>query len=416
MFRPIALYIGLRYTRAKRRNHFISFIALSSMLGIALGVTVLITVMSVMNGFDEAIRSRILGMSRHISVSSFDNTLVGWKTLETKLGHYPGVLGAAPFINGQGMLAHQGQVNPAAVIGILPAEERQVSILADKMVAGSLDNLKARHFGIVLGQNLAERLGLLVGDKVTLITPQATPTPAGVVPRFKRFTVAGIFKVGNGVGFDDQVAFIHLQDAQVLFQLGSAVSGIRLKIEDLYAAPKLTKQIRNDLVGDYLVSNWTQEFGAFFSAISLEKTMMFLILTLIIAVAAFNLVSSLVMVVADKKSDIAILRTLGASPKTIMGIFIVQGSIVGLVGTLLGVIGGITLALNVTALVAWIERFFDIRLLSSDMYYVNYLPSKMEWSDVWQISLMALIMSLVATIYPAWRASRTQPAEALRYE
>lgn len=416
MFKPISVYIGLRYTRAKRRNHFISFISLTSMVGIALGVAVLITVMSVMNGFDEAIRSRILGMARQVSVSDFSGAIIHWKSLQATLSKRADVAAAAPFVNGQGMLANQGQVNPAVVIGILPRDEQAVSSLSEKMTQGTLSALKRQRFGIVLGHNLANRLGLVMGSKVTLITPQATPTPAGVIPRFKRFTVVGIFNVGNGVGFDDQVAFIHLADAQVLFQLPDAVSGIRLKIHNLYDAPKITKALQQEFAGRYLISNWTQEFGAFFSAIRLEKTMMFLILTLIIAVAAFNLVSSLVMVVTDKKADIAILRTLGMPPSTIMKIFIVQGSVVGVVGTLLGLIGGIILALNVTSLVTWMEQVFHIQLLSSDIYYVNYLPSKLEWSDATKISLMALGMSLLATLYPAWRASRTQPAEALRYE
>lgn len=416
MFKPLSIFIGLRYTRAKRRNHFISFISLSSMLGIALGVAVLITVMSVMNGFDEAIKSRILGMARQVTVSTYTGVLRDWQKMVQRVSHYPQVVAAAPFVTGQGMLANQGQVSPVMVTGIVPAEEQKVSILGHKMLDGSLTDLKPQRFGIVLGVNLADRLGLGVGSKVTLVTPQATPTPAGVIPRFKRFTVVGIFKVGNGAGFDDQAAFIHQTDAQALFQLRGAVSGIRLKLQDIYDARQLTQQLQKDLAGDYLVSNWTQEYGAFFSAISLEKTMMFLILTLIIAVAAFNLVSSLVMVVTDKKADIAILRTLGASPAMIMRIFMVQGCIVGIVGTVLGLVGGVILALNVTGLVSWIEATFHIQLLSSDVYYVNYLPSKLIWSDVMRIAFMALGMSLIATIYPAWRASRTQPAEALRYE
>ncbi|CAM4459873.1 MAG: Lipoprotein-releasing system transmembrane protein LolE [Legionellaceae bacterium] len=416
MFKPISLYIGLRYTRAKRRNHFISFISLSSMLGIALGVAVLITVMSVMNGFDEAIKNRILGMARHISVSDYSGKLNHWKSLQEKLMQEPGVISTAPFVNGQGMLANEGMVNPAIIIGILPKDEKKVSDLENKMLEGSLQALKPQRFGIIIGYLLAERLGLSINDKVTLITSQATLTPAGIIPRFKRFTVVGIFKVGNGAGFDDQVAFMHLSDAQTLFQLSSAVSGIRLKIEQLYDAPQLSKILQKKLPENFLVTNWTQEFGAFFSAISLEKRMMFLILALIIAVAAFNLVSSLVMVVTDKKADIAILRTLGASPMTIMKIFMVQGSIVGIMGTLLGLIGGIILALNVSALVNCLEQVFHLQLLSSDIYYVNYLPSKLDGWDTFKISFMALSMSLLATLYPAWRASKTQPAEALRYE
>lgn len=416
MFRPLALYIGLRYTRAKRRNHFISFISLTSLLGIALGVAVLITAMSVMNGFDEVIRGRILSVARQVAVNNIEGKVIAWKPLEEKLRAFPGVLGTAPLVDGQGMLAYSGNVRPANIVGILPTEEQAVSVVGQKIIEGSMDALVAGKFGIVIGQELADALGLQVGDKVTVITSQPNLTPMGISPRLKSFTVVGIFKVGNGIGYDSGVAFIHLQDAQKLFQLGTAVTGIRLKIQDLYQAPEFSHRLAKILSPDYRITNWTLDYGALFSAIKMEKTMIFLLLTLLIAIAAFNLVSTLVMVVTDKKSDIAILRTFGATPRMIMGIFVVQGGVVGVLGTLLGLIGGLLLAWNISDLVSAVEHFFNVKLFASNFYYVNYLPSKLEWSDVRIIISSALVMSLFATLYPAWTASRTQPAEALRYE
>ena len=417
MFRPVALYIGLSYTRAKQRNHFISFISLSSMLGIALGVTVLITVLSVMNGFDEEIRHRIFGMAQQISIRpTTTEALQNWPQIAKKVDHYPEVTAVAPFVAGQGMLANSGAVRPAIINGISPPDEDKFSILSSKMIAGSLNNLKPGQFGLVMGQELAEALGLTVGDKVTALTPQASLTPAGIMPRFKRFTVVGIYRVGTGFGFDNGLALINIHDAQALFQLGNGITGLRLKLTDLYAAPSVAEGLAKILPRDLQVHDWTETFGDFFRVIALEKTTMFIILLMLIAVAAFNLVSTLVMVVTDKQSDIAILRTLGATPYTILTIFIVQGAIISIVGTLLGLIGGITLALNATKLVAAVEHYFDVQLLSSSIYFVNYLPSKLLWSDVWHICLAAILLSLLATLYPAWRASRIQPAQALRYE
>lgn len=416
MFRPISLFIGLRYTRAKKRNQFVSFIALTSMLGIALGVTVLITVLSVMNGFDAQIKNRVFQMAPQITVRTFANSLTNYQNLEKKLLMFNGVKAAAPFVEGQGMLTHSGIVHPALISGIDPAQQSKVSELASKMTQGKLQDLKAGDFGIILGSQLANSLGLVLGQKVTLVTPEAALTPVGVIPRFKRFTVVGIFNAGKGFGFDSQLAVINLQDAQALYQLGDGITGIRLKINNLYAAPELTNKIAAKLSSNYFVSNWTQRYGALFKAIALEKNMMFLILILIIAVAAFNLVSSLVMVVNDKQADIAILRTFGATPRNIMNIFIVQGFLVGLIGTLLGLAGGLLLASNVTAVVNFIQKTFGLHLLSSSVYFVDFLPSKIEASDVIHICIIAFVLSLLATLYPAWRASRTQPAEALRYE
>ena len=416
MFRPAAIFIGLRYTRAKRRNHFISFISLMSMLGIAIGIIVLITVLSVMNGFDNEIRKRVFSMVPPITVGSTMNALANWQDVETDLKKLPVVTGTAPYINGQVMMTNAGLVQGAMLTGIAPSEQNQVSHLAEKMVEGKLTDLEQGRFNIVLGEELANRLNAYVGDKVTVMVPEATLTPAGVIPRFKRFTVSGIFRAGSGFGFDMGLAFIHLADAQKLFQLGTAVTAVYVNVNDVYAVSRISEQIAAQLGPSARVMNWTQQFGEYFHAISLEKTMMFFILLLIIAVAVFNLVCTLVMVVNEKEPDIAILRTFGATPGMIMSIFVVQGAIIGVVGTILGVIGGVALAYNVTTVVNWIEHVFHVQFLSSSVYFVNYLPSSIEWSDVWRIGLCALILSLLATLYPAWRASRTEPVEALRYE
>lgn len=417
MFRPISLYIGLRYTRAKRRNHFISFISLVSMLGIALGVTVLITVLSVMNGFDYQIQNKIFAMAQQVTVSNYDGPLSNWENLANKVSQYHDVVSVAPFVNGQGMLVNSGMAAPVLVRGVVPADETKVSKIAEKMVHGSFNQLQPGQYGVVMGQKLADNLGLQVGDKVTLFTPQATITPVGELPRFRRFTLVGLFNIGGGFGsFDTGIIFINMHDAQVLYNFGNAVSGLRLKVSALYAAPKVSEALQNDFQDKYLVSNWTEEYGDFFKAIKMEKTMMFFILILIVAVAVFNLVSSLVMIVNDKRPEIAILRTLGASPRTIMTIFMVQGCTVGFIGTFLGLIGGILLALNAPNLVSGIQHLFHVQLISSSVYLVDYLPSKLEWADVWRVCLIALGLSVVATLYPAWQAARTQPAEALRYE
>jgi lipoprotein-releasing system permease protein len=414
MFKPLPLFIGLRYTRAKKKNHFVSFISLSSMLGIGMGVMVLVTVLSVMNGFDDEIHKRFFGMAPEITVSGQDGKLSNWRALETRLKDTPGVKAIAPYVGGQGLLTHEGQVLPIVLTGILPEQEQSVTHLEDKLVVGNMADLQ--HFGIILGRSLAVNLGVIVGDKVTIMIPQATVTPAGMIPRFKRFTVAGIFSAGTGFNFDTKLAFIHLEDAQKLLQLGDDVSGLKLKINDVYQAPVMTDQLAIKLGEDYQVGNWTQQFGAFFQAVKMEKTMMFLILLLIIAVAAFNLVSSLVMVVNDKQAEIAILRTIGATPATILWVFIVQGMMVGFVGTLLGLLGGIVLASNATTIVNHLQSLLDVHFLSSSIYFVDYLPSKIMWSDLWLVCLMALLMSFIATIYPAWRASKTVIAEALHYE
>ena len=415
MFKPLELFIGLRYTRAKRRNHFISFIALTSMLGIVLGVMALITVLSVMNGFEKELRNRILGVVAHATVSEPSGILQDWPALQATLAHEPHVLGAAPYIDGEGMLSGTRGVSGTLIRGVLPGEESGVSDIGAKMVAGELANLHPGRFGIVLGKEMALRLGAWVGDKVTLVTPQATVTPAGILPRLKRFTVVGIFEVGM-YEYDNGLAVLDLQDAAKLFRLGDGVSGIRLKLDDLLRAPAIAYELSRSLPPGYVVSDWTQQHVNFFRAVQMEKTVMFVILLLIVAVAAFNIVSTLVMMVRDKEADIAVLRTLGATPRSIMTIFIVQGSVIGIVGTLLGGIAGVLLALNVETIVPIIEHLFHVEFLSADVYYISELPSDLEWSDVIRICGVSLVLSLVATLYPAWRAARTQPAEALRYE
>lgn len=415
MFKPLELYVGLRYTRAKRRNHFISFISFISIAGIALGVTALITVLSVMNGFEKELRERILGVASHMVVSSASNGLDDWQRLQPYLERYPQIQGQAPFVRGEGMLTAGAGVSGAIIRGVSPELEPTVSSLHREMEVGVLSDLEAGAFNIILGQELARRLGVRVGDKVTLVTPQASVTPIGVMPRLKRFTVVGVFQAGMHE-YDSALALIHLEDAAKLFLRPGQVSGVRLKLDDMFQAPYLTQLMVQDLPHGFIISDWTRQHVNFFRAVRTEKVVMFVILTLIVAVAAFNIVSTLVMVVTDKKADIAILRTLGASPGVIMRIFIVQGVVIGLFGTLLGVVGGVTLASNVEVIVPAIERALGMKFLSPDVYYISDLPSEMRGSDITTISLVAFVLCLLATLYPAWRASRTQPAEALRYE
>lgn len=415
MFKPLILYIGLRYTRAKRRTQFISFITLTSVLGIALGVTALITVLSVMNGFEAELRERILGMTAHTTITGRFGQLENWQELADRSKTMPHVEGAAPFIQGQVMVNADRQVSGTMVQGILPEHEPAVSEVASKMKFGRLDDLKSGEFGIVLGAELASHLGVFMGDKVTIITPQVNSTPAGILPRLKRFTVVGVFQVGM-YEYDRNMAMIHLDDAGKLFRIEPAVSGLRLKLDDLFNAPLITQEMADVLGDNYRVSDWTLAHSNFFRAVQTEKRAMFIILLLIVAVAAFNIVSTLVMVVTDKRGDIAILKTQGLTNLSVMGIFIVLGCVIGSVGTLLGTIGGVALALNVETIVPAIEKAFGVHFMAADVYYISEVPSKLIWQDVYWIAAMAFFLSLLATLYPAWQASRINPAEVLRYE
>ena len=415
MFKPLTLFIGLRYTRAKRRTGFISFITLTSILGIALGVAALITVLSVMNGFEAELRDRILGMTSHASITGIDGELHDWENLQAPLGREPRVKGWAPYVEGQAMINSDRRVSGSLIRGILPDYEPRVSEVATRLVAGNLSDLKAGEFGIILGAELAEHLGVITGDKITVITPQITATPAGILPRLKRFTVVGIFHVGM-FEYDRNLALINLEDAKRLFSMEGAVSGLRLKVDDVFYARQIAREIGPNLPGEYMITDWTQAHSNFFKAIQTEKRVMFIILLLIVAVAAFNIVSTLVMVVTDKRSDIAILRTQGMPPLSVMAIFIVLGTVIGLFGTLIGGIGGVLLALNVETVVPAIEKLFGVHFLSADVYYISELPSKLIWGDVYRITLVAFILSIVATLYPAWQAAKIKPAEELRYE
>ncbi len=416
---PYELFVGLRYTRAKKRltgrNHFISFISLISMLGIALGVAALIVVLSVMNGFQKELRTRILGVASHVQISAANGELANWSTVMQAAAKHPRVEAAAPYVQAQSMLTFDSEVRGTVVRGILPEAEEKVADFARFMKVGRLDALKEGEFGVILGSELARALHVYAGDKVALIAPHGLVTPAAVLPRLKQFTVVGIFEAGM-FEYDAGLALIHLADAQKLYRLGDNVSGVRLKVDDLFAAPRIGRELARFLEADTYVSDWTRTHANFFRAVAIEKNMMFLILLLIVAVAAFNIVSTLVMMVQDKQADIAILRTLGASPKSVMAIFIVQGTLIGVIGLLLGVAGGVALALNVDVVVPLLERALGTQFLAKDVYYISDLPSDLHWNDVGVITGVSFVITLLATLYPSWRASRINPAEALRYE
>jgi lipoprotein-releasing system permease protein len=409
------LLVGLRYMRARRRNRFIGINSLVSMIGICVGVWALIVVLSVMNGFQKEVRTRILGVASHVQIISLDNRLRDWQSVAKLAAAHPHVLATAPFVQAQAMLSAGQAVRGALVRGILPEEEEQVADLGKHMRMGSLEALKPGEFGVVLGADLARALALLPGDKVALVAPQGLVTPAGVIPRLKQFTLVGIFEAGIADA-DGGLALIHLKDAQALYQLGANVSGVRLKLDDLFVAHQVANQLLGELPRDLYATDWTRTHANFFRAVDIEKRMMFIILGLIVLVAAINIISTLVLAVKDKQSDIAILRTLGARPGSIMQIFIVQGMLMGVIGTLVGVAVGVVTALNIDVIVPAIESVFRIKFLSKDVYLIPELPSDLQWGDVLSISLTALALSFAATLYPSWSASRTNPAEALRYE
>ena len=408
-------FIGMRYTRAKQRTRFISVITLISIVGIVLGMTVLITVLSVMNGFQREIRTRILGVASHVQISGADNQLADWQPIAQQAMRNPQVEATAPYVSAQGLLTYGSAVRGAFVRGVVPELEARVSDVGDHMKRGSLGDLRAGEFGIVLGLELARALGVTLGEKVVLVAPQGQVTPAGILPRLKQFTVVGIFAVDH-YEYDSGLALVNMEDAQKLFRFGEAVSGVRLKLKDLFQSMAVARELARQLGPDVYLSDWTMQHANFFRAVQIEKRMMFLIVFLIIAVAAFNIISSLVMAVKDKQSDIAILRTLGAEPKSITKIFMVQGAVIGIFGTALGLIGGISLALNVDVVVPFIENLLGLKFLAKDVYYISELPSELETSDVVVTGVVSLVLSLLATVYPSYRAAKINPAEALRYE
>ena len=414
---PFEWLVGLRYTRAGRRsgrNSFISFISLISMAGIGLGVAALIIVLSVMNGFQKEVTDRMLSVLAHIEVFDTSGSMPNWQAQAAQAFKNPEVIGAAPFVVTQGMLLRDDELRPSIIRGVLPEEEPKVSDVAAQTRRGNFNQLKAGTFNIVLGIELARALHANLGDRVTLALAQGQITPAGVLPRLRSFTVVGIFEAGHNE-FDSALAFIHLQDAEKLLRL-DAPSGLRLKLSDMHRAPQVAHDLKNSMPGDLMMRDWSRNNANWFAAVQTEKRMMFIILGLIIAVAAFNLVSTLVMTVTDKQADIAILRTLGASPRSIMKIFMIQGALVGILGTMLGVAGGVLVALNVDVIVPFIERVLGVQFLAKDIYFISAVPSDLRWPDVSRIGGVAIVLAFLATLYPSWWAARVKPAEALRYE
>ena len=414
---PYEWLIGVRYTRAGKRsgrNSFISFISLISMAGIAVGVAALIIVLSVMNGFQKDVRDRMLSVLSHIEVFEPGGSLPNWQRTAQEVAAHREVVGSAPYVDSQAMMTRDDTLRGVMIRGVLPDQEPKVSDVATQVKQGSLDNLHAGDFNIVLGSELARAMHVRLGDKVTMIAPQGQVTPAGVIPRLKQFTVAGIFDSGH-FEYDSSLAFVHIQDAMTMFRL-SAPSGLRLKIKDMQRAPEVAMDLSRMVSDDLLIRDWSRQNRNWFAAVQTEKRMMSLILTLIIAVAAFNLVSTLVMTVTDKQADIAILRTLGASPASIMKIFMIQGALVGLVGTAIGVAGGVLVALNIDVIVPFIESVLHVQFLPKDVYLISELPSDLRWPDVWTIGGISVVLAFLATLYPSWSAARVKPAEALRYE
>jgi lipoprotein-releasing system permease protein len=388
---------------------------MTSMLGIALGVTALITVLSVMNGFEKELRDRILGMASHATVTTYAGKLPEWEQLAERLAGNDRIVAMAPYVRGESMLSMGDRVSGALLRGVLPEMEGGVSDVVSHINGGDLNLLEEGKYGIILGSELAIALAAGIGDAITVVSPQVTIGPTGILPRLRRFTVTGIFEVGM-YEYDRGVALVHIKDAAKLFRLDDNVTGLRLKLDEIFDAPLIARDLSSELSRDYRVEDWTRQHANFFRAVKTEKRVMFIILTLIVAVAAFNIVSTLVMVVTDKRADIAILRTLGASPGSIMIIFIIQGIVIGAMGTALGVLGGVGLALNVETIVPAIEGLFNVEFLAADVYYISDVPSELHWNDVWVMAMVSMGLSLLATLYPAWRAARTHPAEALRYE
>ncbi len=414
---PFEVWIAYRYIKFKQKNSFISFISITSMVGIALGVSALIIILSVMNGFQDELRTRILGVASHIEITSSNNTLTHWEDLTKKLHESPDVKGSAPYVDGQGMLVSEYGSQGIMLRGIASELEGNVDDLEKKVKVGKLSDLKPNTFNMILGIDAAKQLGIVVGDKVNILIPQGSYTPAGTFPRMRQFNVVGIFEIGM-YEYDSGMALMNLEDAQKFLQMNDAVSGVRVKIDDLFLAPIVAKRLSDNLSesGVFYVGDWTKKHANFFAAVQMEKRVMFIILMLIIAVAAFNIVSTLVMAVTDKRSDIAILRTYGAKPKSILYIFIIQGSLIGVIGTISGVFLGTVIAINIHAIVPFIEHLFNVQFLSKDIYYISEVPSKLLLTDVSAIASISILLSVLATIYPSIKASKSSPAEALKYD
>ena len=413
-FGSYQFFIGLRYVMSKRRNRFISFISLISALSIALGVVVLITVLSVVNGFERVLTEHLLGMEADATIIGYGDSLRDWKEVAALAQQHPGISSVAPYVESEGMLTFGQEVKGVVARGILPEAEPQVSFLPEKMIRGELDELAPGEFGIILGADLMDLLQAQPGDSVTLVSPAARVTPAGIIPRLKRFRVVGVYNT-DMYEFDSAMVFIHLDDAVRFFRTGNP-TGLRLKTTDVMQAPRISREAFRDVPGRYGVIDWTQRHVNYFHSIRMTKKMMFVILVLIIAVAAFNIISTLMMMVTDKQADIAVLRTLGAAPQDIMKIFIIQGTALGSAGIILGVAGGAGLATHIDSMAAAVEHYLQVKFLSPEVYFISELPADLYWPDVFVIALAAFACALLATLYPAWRAARTQPAEALRHE
>ena len=411
---PLEFLIGFRYIRSRRRDSYISFISLMSMLGIVIGVWALITVLSVMNGFEKELKNRILTVASHVTVTGNDGKLPDWPRIADRLSDLTEVTAAAPYIHAQAMLASGSSTTGALLRGIILEKEEKLSEIFKHLVSGNLEEFQTKRWEVILGSEMAWKLGVDVGDKITIISPQATTSIAGMLPRLKRFRVSAIFELGM-YEYDSTLALIRIDDAGDLFKTKGSVTGIRLAVEDVYDAPLTRLRIEKLLGSDFIISDWTREHRNFFSALQLEKRVMFLILLLIVAVAAFNIISTLIMVVVDKESDIAILRTLGFSARSVLAVFVVQGTLIATIGTVIGGIVGVLTALNVESLVSFLEKLFQIEFFPASIYVISDFPSDMRWEDVGLILASSFLLGFVATLYPAWRASRVLPAEALRY-
>jgi lipoprotein-releasing system permease protein len=409
------LLIGRRYLRASRGNRFVSFISTIAMAGVAIGVAVLIVVLSVMNGFEREVRDRILSLTAHATISALGARMGDWQDAAAKIRDNPAVLGAAPFIEDQALLIAGNKSSGAIVTGVLPEDERQVTLIASKTTAGSFDAMKPGEYGIVLGDELAKALGVGMGGRIVIVTSLRTTTPAGVMPRMRTFKVVGLFRAGM-YEYDRNLAYVHIADAARLYRMGDDVTGIRLKLADMFAAPRVVRELAVALGGGYYVDDWSRKHATFFRSIQLTKSALFIILLLVVGVAAFNIISTLVMVVKDKRSDIAILRTVGAAPRSILSIFMTQGVAIGVIGTLSGVLLGVLLSINLESLIHGLEALLGLHFLDAKVYFITDLPARVEWSDVLQISLTAFGLCCLSTLYPSWRAARTQPAQSLRHE